>query len=516
MFQLTLWSVTPLLAALVCVGAYLRLAAKPRVPGTSAVLAMLATATFWSGCQFVNTLLTAPGPKLLVLKLSFVALALAPVLWLLFALGYTRRRMSVSPRLRNLLGVLPLITIALAMSNEWHHLVWRTLRTTVADGFTALIAEPGPWLYLYALYGFGLITVATTILAYALATTSRQMGPVLAVIGAPLLVCGCSLLSLSSWNPLPWFDFTTLGLAAAALVLDRGVLRHGVLDDIPVLRDRVLEQLGEPVIVIDPAARIIDLNRAGRSLLQVADGNPAHGRAIGELLPSLSLAHLSGGGTAEVQARGRWFDVTGSLLDPAEAASAMVLAFRDITIRRATEQALLSAQAELQRLAHTDPLTGLANRRLFMQRLDEEVGRVERHAGALSVVILDLDHFKTINDGHGHDAGDRVLAAVAEHILAVKRRSDVAARIGGEEFALLLPATESSGAAHLAERLCETIRAMDTGHMLTGAGGSPLTVTASLGFATVRHGDPALTSLLKRADEALYRAKHGGRDRVSR
>ena len=97
-----------------------------------------------------------------------------------------------------------------------------------------------------------------------------------------------------------------------------------------------------------------------------------------------------------------------------------------------------------------------------------------------------------------------------------KRGTDVAARIGGEEFALLLPATDTTGAAQLADRLCSAIRALDTARLLGAAGVASLTVTASLGFATMRHGDPALQSLLKRADEALYRAKHGGRNRVSR
>lgn len=515
MFQLTLWSVMPLLAALVCVGAYLRLAAKPRVPGAGAVLAILATVTFWAGCQFVDSLLVGVGLKTLVLKLALVPLALAPVLWLLFAIGYTRRRLSLPPRLRNVLAVIPLISIVLAMTNEWHHLVWRALEPLDADGYAALIPVYGPWFYVHAVYGFGLIVVATTILAYHLSTTTRQVGPVLGVIAAPLVAGASNLFYISPWNPLPWFDFTTLGLAAAALILDNSVLRHGVLDDIPVLRDRVLEQLGDPVIVIDAANRIIDLNGAAGTLLGIAPGT-ASGRLIGELLPTLSLARLISGGTDEVHAHERWFDVTASRLDPTSSRSDLVLAFRDVTVRRRTEQELRKAQAELQRLAHTDPLTGLNNRRLFMERLDEEVRRIERHAGALSVVILDLDHFKTINDSHGHDAGDRVLAAVAEQVRVVKRGTDVAARIGGEEFALLLPATDTTGAAQLADRLCGAIRRLDTTPLLGNGAATTLAVTASLGFATMRHGDPALQSLLKRADEALYRAKHGGRDRVSR
>lgn len=315
--------------------------------------------------------------------------------------------------------------------------------------------------------------------------------------------------SLSPWNPLPWFDFTTLGLAVAALILDRTVLRHGVLDNIPVLRDRVLEQLAEAVMVVDASGRIIDLNRAALGLLGTGREG-ALGARLSDLLPALDLSVPACGSTFEMQACAHWYDVTGSRLDPSDPASDIVLAFRDVTVRRTTEFALRSAQDELQRLAHTDPLTGLHNRRLFMDRLESELSRLQRHDGMLSVVLLDLDHFKAVNDGHGHEAGDRVLQAVAEQALTVKRGSDVAARIGGEEFALLLPATDAVGAAHLAERLCLAISAIDTEPLL----GARLAVTASLGLATVQHGDDQQRQLLQRADEALYRAKNGGRNRV--
>lgn len=511
MFQLTLWSITPLLAALVCVGAYLRLARQPRVPGMHAVLGMLATAVLWSGCQFADSLLTDYSVKLLVLKVSYVPLTLAPLLWLLFALGYARRRMHLSRPLRNLLALVPLTTICLAMTNEWHHLVWRSVRAVDADGFAGLVTDHGPWFYVHAAYGYGLIVVATTILAYALSTTIRQVRPVVGLIVAPLLVCGANLFSLSPWNPLPWFDFTTLGLAAAALILDRTVLRHGVLDNIPVLRDRVLEQLGEGVAVVDGQGRVIDVNRAALDILG-GSRSAAIGAPLSALLPGVEQAGLSTprSDPLEIHVHGHWYDVTGSRLDPSDPHSDVVLAFRDVTVRRDTEHALRRAQEELQRLAHTDSLTGLHNRRLFMDRLDEEARRVQRHAGVLSVVILDLDRFKSINDGYGHDAGDRILQAVAERVQAIKRATDVAARIGGEEFALLLPATDASGAAHLAERLCHAIAGIDTASLL----GDGITVTASIGFATANRADSDPGALYKRADEAMYRAKNGGRNRV--
>ena len=159
----------------------------------------------------------------------------------------------------------------------------------------------------------------------------------------------------------------------------------------------------------------------------------------------------------------------------------MVLVFRDVTTRRQTEQALRNAQLELERLAHTDSLTGLYNRRLFMQRLREEAERVNRHNGCLSILLFDLDHFKQVNDRFGHETGDRVLQSVARAANDVKRVSDITARIGGEEFALLLPETDREGAMRLAHRLRAAIESART----PDPAGDPVSVTASIGVATV-------------------------------
>jgi len=108
-------------------------------------------------------------------------------------------------------------------------------------------------------------------------------------------------------------------------------------------------------------------------------------------------------------------------------------------------------------MAHTDALTGLYNRRIFMQRLEEEIERVKRHNSTLSVLLFDLDHFKKVNDTYGHDVGDAVLQTVATTTSDVKRVTDVAARLGGEEFGVLLPETDQEGAVQVANRLRQSI-----------------------------------------------------------
>jgi len=167
---------------------------------------------------------------------------------------------------------------------------------------------------------------------------------------------------------------------------------------------------------------------------------------------------------------------------------------------------LMEAKERIEALSRTDYLTGLANRRYFMERLEEAISLAHRHNLPLSLVMADLDHFKQVNDTQGHEAGDIVLKHFAETLINNCRKEDLPARIGGEEFAVLLPHTTENGAKQFALRICEIMRHSD----FIGRG-SPVTV--SIGIATLLPEDDA-KSLLRHADEALYKAKAQGRDCV--
>jgi diguanylate cyclase (GGDEF)-like protein len=173
----------------------------------------------------------------------------------------------------------------------------------------------------------------------------------------------------------------------------------------------------------------------------------------------------------------------------------------------AYENARLFTQAEL--LATTDVLTGLATRRHFFATALGALTAARHQRHPLAAAMLDIDHFKQVNDVHGHHVGDQVITAVAQRLAHTARTSDILGRYGGEEFALILPDTSPEGAGHLAERLRTAIadRPIDT-----DAG--PLTVTVSIGIAerTPEHTD--VETLLEAADGALYQAKRAGRNRV--
>lgn len=190
---------------------------------------------------------------------------------------------------------------------------------------------------------------------------------------------------------------------------------------------------------------------------------------------------------------------------------------REIRLRRALRDAEMLNQQLLEQiqkvdelnlalneLARTDPLTGLHNRRAFDDGLELELAVVERTQSPLSLLVLDVDHFKQINDSFGHDAGDKVLRSIAQVLSGCVRIIDIVARVGGEEFAVILPHTDATGAHEVAQRMRVAV---------AQASWLVQPTTVSIGAASLRNAETA-SSLVARADAALYAAKKSGRNRV--
>ena len=179
----------------------------------------------------------------------------------------------------------------------------------------------------------------------------------------------------------------------------------------------------------------------------------------------------------------------------------MILAFSVGLVLLAAER----LRGEFQHLAMRDSLTGAMMRRVLIDASEQELARCRRHGRSMALLMLDIDHFKAINDTHGHQTGDRVLVDVVQRISALLRRPDLLARFGGEEFVLLLPETTEEEAVAVAGRIRAAVAAP--------VEGLPA-ITVSIGVTTNRADEARVDTLLSRADRALYKAKVGGRDRV--
>lgn len=290
------------------------------------------------------------------------------------------------------------------------------------------------------------------------------------------------------------------------------------------LLEAVARSLADPIFVIDYDGHYIDvIGGDGEDVRQSAAD--LLGRSIHEVLPLdvadkflalirsaidecrvqtseflLPANHHNRRGTSAAQ----WFEGRISPVNCEQQTLPICVAWTiaDITRRKQLEQRLRSQ-------ADTDELTGLFNRRLFLRRTTEELARAHRYGRELHLALIDLDHFKHINDQFGHPVGDALLKHVSRILEQELRQSDLLARIGGEEFAVLLPDTNAEQALELMRRLQSQIRAFPLELHDT-----LLPITFSVGITSVQHTDQEPTDLLKRVDQMLYRAKNLGRNRI--
>lgn len=290
------------------------------------------------------------------------------------------------------------------------------------------------------------------------------------------------------------------------------------------LLEAVARSLADPIFVIDYDGRYIDVIGGDAEDVRKSADNLL-GRSIHEVLPVdvadkflalirsaidecsvqtseflLPANHYSRQSTGAMQ----WFEGRISPINCGQQSLPICIAWTiaDITRRKQLEQRLRSQ-------ADTDELTGLFNRRLFLRRATEELARAHRYGRELHLALIDLDHFKHINDQFGHPVGDALLKHVSRILEQELRQSDLLARIGGEEFAILLPDTNGEQAIEMMRRLQSQIRAFPL-----ELNDTLLPITFSVGITSVQHTDQEPTDLLKRVDKMLYHAKNLGRNRI--
>lgn len=290
----------------------------------------------------------------------------------------------------------------------------------------------------------------------------------------------------------------------------------------------VFESVLTPVLVVDVEGHIQTLNHAASKLVRAtavpgaayygeAPTGPANswhprGQPVEALFPwlpqtSTLLADHEPGAAIECnfadEQGPRVFEVRASkLMDVSEKMIGTVVLLSDVTEHKALV-------ARLDCLARTDGLTGIDNRRHFLELAQRETVRARRYSRELSVLVIDLDYFKRVNDTYGHAVGDELLIALTRSVSETLRATDAFGRLGGEEFAVLLPETANERAVRAAERIRSRVAQLT---VLTDAG--PVRATVSVGVATLDDSDQSLDALLIRADDALYRAKSLGRNRV--
>ncbi|UQD99968.1 sensor domain-containing diguanylate cyclase [Bradyrhizobium japonicum] len=288
-------------------------------------------------------------------------------------------------------------------------------------------------------------------------------------------------------------------------------------DELRLLRD-ALENVQDGVLLLDPNLRATFMNRRMRRFWEVSEDEAANRPAYSSLvrrlhrasaphLPTSELAKFPARRVEEVKAGDHVRDLqTPDGRRIRAHCTTMSNGGRMLTYVDITD--LTQKAAMLETLATTDPLTGLYNRRHFLESLDAEWSRFQRYYRSVSVLMLDIDHFKSVNDRYGHAVGDAAIKAVAAACLDGKRKSDIVGRLGGEEFAVLLPETSLSRARTVAERIRKRVMSAQVIADKVQFG-----LTVSIGMAEATVSMSGIDALMGAADHALYQAKAEGRNR---
>lgn len=515
--QLTPWALPPLLAVLLVLRDVSYLWPRRRERATPALVALASASGAWALLQLLMVVTPFLASKLLLTRLEYLPAAAAPVLWFWFALSFAA---SEEPRrgLRWLLAALCAVsatTVVLALAGPTHPLFHdATLARHGTSPLFGLVLRHGRWHWVHVATRIVTVVAATALVTGRLARTSGARSRVVWAAGAALLALAPAAFHLSLGRGAAGTDLSAAGFAGAAALLAGGILHPRLLDLGPVARTLVMVELRDPIVVLDGKGHIVDANRAAGTLL----GLFPYGDVPLPLGRLWARSRNEPGDTGTVtiylpvpgESEEHPFDVTITPLGDRGSAVRSAMVLRDVKARVAMERELRTMTEDLKRLANSDALTDLASRRHFMEALAREVERADRYGRALSLVLLDLDHFKRVNDTWGHATGDEVLKDAAFAVRAVCRDIDVPARLGGEELVILLPETDTEGARVVAERLRARLREAE--HV--SPDGKTFRVTASIGVASFGSDADTDKALLRRADEALYAAKRAGRNRV--
>ncbi len=461
-------------------------------------------------------------------KVGYIGVLSSATFLLLFTIEYSQLG-NLLPRSRYpFLWIIPAVALILTFTNDLHGLIWSGF-TPIPDEPYRLIYHRGQFFWVMLAYIYAQLVLSLIIILRDLVVFRGQYRrQAIWILGASIFPIAANVLYVASY--IPGLDLTPVGFALTGLFISWSLFRLQLIDLTPISHHTLIENLADGMIVLDNQYRILDINPTARRILRISS-NEVIGKPSSLILKDWPELVSMSNQPLTTQVENQMFIETdvyyhvliSPMLDGRNHRFGNLVILHDISQQKNVEFALQKANerlqsqlAEIQRLqdnlrqqAIRDSLTGLFNRRYLEETLERELSRASRKKYPLSLLMLDIDHFKKVNDTFGHAAGDDVLQLLGNHLLLDTRKLDIACRFGGEEFVLVLAETDADAALKRAEEWRTAIEKMNVVYAA-----NTIHITASIGIAVFPQHAANMKDLLSAADQALYTAKKTGRNRV--
>ncbi len=493
---------------------------RPMAGAVPLVVVMLSMVVWaWTSAAYWQT--SSLDAKLVWLKLVFIGVIISPPAFLVMTVEFTGRVIWLTRRFFMALSVLPAAGLFLLWTDSWFGLFFNGIDILKPENI--LRGGIGFWLvvvsgYINMIFGFVLMVRG---ISRQVPSRRAQIGVTLVGTSFPVVLSFISLLKPPLFHG---FDVTPIAFSISGIFYLYGLFRFGMMDLAPMGRNVVLEEMEDGVLVIDTYGRIIDLNPMAKSFIDKDIRDPI-GKLMNEVftswMNSTGLSYEMQSGSYRVEVEGPDFyhyDISVTpLVNKTGEILGRIFIWRDISKQKKTEIELrevniqLSHQLEEVRRLHVqlseyairDRLTGIFNRGYMEETLDRELARANREKIPLSVVMIDIDKFKMVNDTYGHRAGDEVLRKLGELLMKNVRTGDVACRYGGDEMLVVMPNALMEDAIRRAKELGRKFS-----ELAFNFDDAVFQTTLSMGVSSFPIHAKTVGELLHVVDKALYSAKN--------
>ncbi len=482
-----------------------------KTPVGLAFFALMLCAFIWVAGDLIEIQQAGIEQRIFWANIEFLGITFLPLMQIYLVLVYSGR--SPSPKLLGLLAILPILTNLVIWTNPLHHWFRGQPYWSVQPGiFPVLVYDYRFWFYfIHApvayLYSFIAISISIRAIFEMHGIYRRQIILFLVALAFPIIA---DLAYVAGLSLIPHFNIAPIIFSFSGLLLAWNLFGFQFLDLLPLARDFVFDYIDEGIIILDNRQRIVDLNLAARHMIAVQQ--EMIGKKFSEVQDPL-LEHLQKMIDSKLsvmnveieQSKKRFYELKTSAIFKNNRLSGQIIHIRDIS-------EFTALYNQLHELAIRDSLTGVFTRRHFEELLQHSLHSLTRHPEyCISLLLLDIDHFKQVNDTFGHDGGDQAILALTQQCQIAIRITDVLARWGGDEFAILLEGANEEEAWQIAERVREAIGAISV-----STPNGDIHISASIGLATSKDlplVEMTIPNLFHLADVALYYAKEHGRDR---